>query len=53
MIVGHFLAKGLEPRVKIALVMHTLQVSKERARILLQIKEGFVRELIGPMPKPK
>jgi N-acetylmuramic acid 6-phosphate etherase len=38
--------------VKLAIVMHEKQVPIERARILLEIKSGFVREVVGPMPSP-
>lgn len=41
-----------EGSVKVAIVMHDKKVTKERARILLEIKEGFVREIIGPLPRP-
>ena len=38
--------------VKVAIVMHEKQVTRERALTLLDIKAGFVREIIGPIPVP-
>lgn len=38
--------------VKVAIVMHEKQVTRERALTLLDIKAGFVREIIGPLPVP-
>ncbi len=38
--------------VKVAIVMHEKQVTRERALTMLEIKRGFVREIIGPIPVP-
>ena len=41
-----------EGSVKLAIVMYEKRVTREQALMLLDIKDGFVREIIGPMPLP-